>query len=405
MKYALGLGVLVLSALSACTSVDAGSVDSSPSASEDITAGMVNTVDRPNRSIASATMQYYGGSVIANPKVYVVWWGSPANLNADVTKPVGGIADFFAGVLDSPYMDSLSEYNTNIPVQVGTKHGAPGTGQMIGRGNYAGTITLTAIPPGNVTDDQIAATVESAITAGTLPQPDTNTLYAIYFPRNVKITLDGSQSCVLFGAYHYATPANQHQARYAVMPDCGYSFSGVTRVTSHELAEAVTDAVPTPGSSPDFPQAWNTSDGNEVGDLCTSSSGTITTSKGPFSVQGIWDESSHGCKVTHPFASDFSVVASGGAATLTAGAASSVTFQTATVAGAAQPLTLSVIAPAGVTASLSSTTVTSGDSVTVTLTTAPGTTIKDGQVIVQASGTGTAPAVRTAALLVQVGAQ
>ena len=141
------------------------------------------------------------GAVIPNAKVYVVWWGNPANLNPAITAAHGGIADFYAGVLNSNFIDWLNEYNTNINAQAGSHLNQPGTDQRIGRGNYAGTLTLSNIPSGNVTDAQIQATLDQAFAAGTLPPPDENTIYAIYFPNNVSINLGGSTSCSSFGAY------------------------------------------------------------------------------------------------------------------------------------------------------------------------------------------------------------
>jgi hypothetical protein len=400
MKHALGLGLVLLSA---CSLADAGSSEDVEQANQDIVGESPRFVDRPNRDITATHVAYYGGRVISNAKVYVVWWGTGTNLMPEVTRPTGGIADFFAGVLNTNYMDSMSQYNTDITVQAGSKQGTPGTQQRIGRGNYAGTYALTSIPSGNVNDAQISATIEAAINSGALPTPDDNTLFAIYFPRSVRIDIEGMRSCVQFGAYHFATPANQHHVAYAVMPDCGYNFAGVTRVTSHELIEAVTDAVPTPGSNPNYPQAWNTSDGSEVSDLCVSSTATIPTPKGNFSVQGWWDELARGCKITHTSASDFAVVTSGEATALTTAAGNVVTFQTATAAGGPQRLALSVTAPTGVTATLSSSSVTSGESVTVSLAAAAGVAIKDGQVVLTAVGTtGAGPQVHTASVLVHV---
>ena len=60
----------------------------------------------------------------------------------------------------------------------------------------------------------------------------------------------------------------------------------MTSVSTHEMVEAMTDNVPTPASSPDYPQAWNDSMGNEMGDLCNAS-GTVTTDFGTFTVQTI----------------------------------------------------------------------------------------------------------------------
>lgn len=393
MKYA----ALGLALLSACSLADA--TDDVEQTNQDLVTAFV---DKPAREATAGThVAYYGGRVIANAKVYVVWWGTGANLMPEITRPTGGIADFYAGVLNSNYMDSLSQYSTTVAAEVGSHQGSPGTQQLIGRGNYAGTYALTSIPSGtNITDDQIASTLDAAITAGTLPMPDDNTLYALYLPRSVKVTIDGMRSCVQFGAYHYATRGAQHPAAYAVMPDCGYNYSNVTRVSSHELVEAVTDAIPTAGSNPDYPQAWNTSDGYEVSDLCVSTSATIPTPKGNFSVQGWWDELARGCKVTHTSTSDFAVVPSSERASITT-TASDLTFTTSTVAGQPQSLALSVTAPPGVVATLSSTSVTSGAPVTVTVHTVDGAAVKDGQIVVTAVGTtGTGPQTHTAALLV-----
>jgi hypothetical protein len=349
------------------------------------------------------TMRYFGGAVIPNAKVYVVWWGNPASINPVVTAARGGIADFYAGITNSSYIDWLNEYDTNITTQAGSHVGTPGTGQLIGRGNFAGIRTLSSIPAGNVTDAQIQATLDQAFAAGTLPQPDATTIYAIYFPRSVRITLDGSVSCSAFGAYHENTVETvRHNAYYLVIPDCGTSFRGFTVVSSHELIEATTDAQPTPGSNPDFPQAWNDATGSEVGDLCTGSSGRVVTGKGTFTVQGEWDEATHGCPVFHANARDFNVSFATPSATVAAGGQITATLSTATTAGTAQALTLTVTAPAGVTATISPAQVTSG--ATATLTISASSAVSAAQVVVSASGTtGAAAQIHTAALLLNGG--
>ena len=343
----------------------------------------------PTRNAAGTrTEEYFGGPVIPNAKVYAVWWGDPANLSSAVTAAHGGIADFFTGVTNSNFIDWLNEYDTNINAQAGSHSGQPGTNQHIGRGNYVGAATLSGVQvTGTVTDAQIQSALDAAFTAGTLPEPDANTIYAIYFPSSVSIDLGGSTSCIAFGAYHEnTTETARHDAYYLVMPDCGDSFSGVTVVTSHELAEAITDPDPTPGSNPDYPQAWNDASGNEVGDLCESSSGSVSTALGTFSVQGIWDERSQGCKVFTSAAQDFNLALSPNTATLAQGGSATFTVQTATVAGASESLTLSATAPAGVTATVSPSTVTSGSSATLTVTAASAGAASALQVTVQAAG-------------------
>jgi serine protease len=388
----------------------AGCGSSPDTASSDEAAQSTVPVDFPGKAhgmtpaaAAKATLQYYGGPVIPSPKVYVVWWGDPSKINPVLTATKGGIADYFAGITNSKFMDWMNEYDTTIATQVGSHKGSAGTGQRIGRGNYVSTITMSDVPAGNVTDQQIQDTLNKAFDAGTLPEPDENTIYAIYFPASVSISLDqNGTSCSSFGAYHEAAiETTRHNAFYLVMPDCGFSFSGFTSVTSHELIEAVTDPIPTPGSNPDFPQAWNDVQGSESGDLCEGSSGTIATAFGNFKVQGIWDEASHGCKTFRSYKQDYNVSFATNSAALTNGTAQTFTVQTANVAGATQALTLAVTAPAGVTAQLAATKVTSGKSTTLTVT-ASGP-VSAGQIIVRAdgkTGTGSATQSHTAALLV-----
>ena len=298
-------------------------------------------------------------------------------------------------------MDWLNEYSTGINAQAGSHMGSPGTGQYIGRGNYAGTLTLANVPSGDVTDAQVQSTIDQAFVAGTLPPPDDNTLYALYFPTGVSITLDGSKSCSAFGAYHDAIIETQrHNTYYLVMPDCGSSFKSMTSVSTHELVEAITDNIPTPGSSPDYPQAWNDSTGNEMGDLCEGSSGTVTTDFGMFTVQDIWDERTQGCKSFSSDAVDFNVAVSPNVATVSLNAAKTFTVKTAVVAGAAPTLTLSVTAPTGVTATVSPTTLTAGATAAVTVT-ATNPAVQSGlQVVVRADATaGSTVSTHTAALL------
>src|SRR5437764_876342 len=151
------------------------------------------------------------------------------------------------------------------------------------------------------------------------------------------------------------------------MPDCGSSFNGVTSVSTHELVEAMTDNVPTPASSPDYPQAWNDSMGNEMGDLCNGN-GTVATDFGTFTVQTIWDERTQACKTFSSDAKDFNVAVSPNVATVALNSALNITVKTATSVGAAQTLTLSVIAPTGVTATVSPTTIMSGGTAALTIT-------------------------------------
>jgi hypothetical protein len=98
--------------------------------------------------------------------------------------------------------------------------------------------------------------------------PSANTLFGVYFPHGMRITLQGGASCSSFCGYHSHFTYNGVLIKYAVFPytDCAAcSVSGrsvndiLTIVTSHEIREAVTDSLGT---------AWYDSAGYEADDKC-----------------------------------------------------------------------------------------------------------------------------------------
>lgn len=229
---------------------------------------------------------YYGGPVIAKPKVVAVMWGT--QVNSTTVKDIGG---FYTAMLNSTYMDWLTEYNTNIT----SIDGRAGTNQTLGRGSFLGSVTIAPAKMGNrIQDADIQTELEHQIELHVLPAPDEDTLYIVYFPPGVSLTIDNMASCSSFCAYHEGfKSATKGNIFYGAMPDiggscafsCGGTFDDLSRISSHEMVEAITDAFPTAGSSPAYPQAWNATDGNEIGDLC---SGTSTEVRGPsrtYSVQ------------------------------------------------------------------------------------------------------------------------
>jgi hypothetical protein len=237
---------------------------------------------------ASGEMLYYGGPVFSNVKVVSVIWGSGVN-----SQTVSGMPGFLTAIVNSTYVDQMSIYDTP---KKGLHH--KGTHQTIGRGTFLEQVQITPKNQGtNLTDKDVQKELKYQIGIGALPMNDVSTLYMIYFPHNVVITLDGLVSCQSFGAYHFSTGTKNKSSNiyYGVMPDCGYSFNSHTIISSHEYAEATTDNIPTPGSSPAYPQAWNTSDGYEVGDLCEGTQGTLTAGSQTYFVQEIYLNNIAGC--------------------------------------------------------------------------------------------------------------
>jgi hypothetical protein len=143
------------------------------------------------------------------------------------------------------------------------------------------------------------------IAAGDFPQPDDQTVYALYFTANTTITLQNAASCTGFGGYHSSVAVagvSIPQVAYAVLPECQFFgqsstdvFNQVTTAASHELAESATD--PHPGTDTAFylhsNDAWLGAlsyGGGENGDMCTYLVDPSVLESG-YTVQRIWSNS------------------------------------------------------------------------------------------------------------------
>jgi hypothetical protein len=276
----------------------------------------VDLIQRTPKNAASTNsgfadyLDYYGGPVISNVQVLTIFWGP--NVYPAVTT---GIGNFFQSVTNSDYYDLLSEYDTSIS----SMSGHAGTSQSIGRGTFGGSYTITpsicSVTPCALTDAQVQAELLAQVNTAQIPPPqldlygNVNTLYMLYFPAGVAITKSGMTSCVDYCAYH-GTTANTFNSKnlaYGVMPDftppnscnigCGTlsAFLNLTVVTSHELAEAVTDPDIGIASTFAYPVAWIEPGLGEIADVCGHIPATIQTSGGPLTVQQLWSNKQNAC--------------------------------------------------------------------------------------------------------------
>ncbi|KAJ3335679.1 hypothetical protein HDU91_002076 [Kappamyces sp. JEL0680] len=186
---------------------------------------------------SGAKLKYNGGPVIANVEVFVIYWGGKSKVNFSGSQ----IEGFYTGVTQSSWFASMYQYST------------PST--TIGAGSFTGSYDYSSAATGTITDDTIQSTLKSLISSGKIPKPNANTYYAIHFAPGIEITQsDGSASCQVFCAYHgtIAGSTSSGYYQYGIMPDqggscaggCGSSsstFNNLCSVSSHELAEMVTD--------------------------------------------------------------------------------------------------------------------------------------------------------------------
>ncbi len=207
-------------------------------------------------------MGYGGGRLLTAPKIVTVSFaGDDANL-------IGRLQEFDDTITQTPWWTaSTAEYCENPP-----------KGPCIGPGSSGGHVVLNETAASSYVDHEdgknstIVQFIQAHITSGAFPPPDDQTIYMIFFPSGTNISLDGSQSCNSFGAYHFSAKFDVGDAgatisaAYGIEPRCNYNETFLTQAASHELIEAATDT--------DYPNGYNFYDdawcryGCEVGDLC-----------------------------------------------------------------------------------------------------------------------------------------
>ncbi|HEY2117246.1 MAG TPA: DUF11 domain-containing protein, partial [Candidatus Angelobacter sp.] len=264
-----------------------------------------------------AHLTYFGGPVISNVQVVVVFWGP--NVTTALTAN-GTIDQFYTDITTSRYFDLLTEYTTAGI----TSAGGVTSNQTIGHGTFGGKFTITpSVCPGpaacTVTDAQIQTELTNQINNHVLPAPQIdahgiiNTYYAVYFPPSVTVSLDPTtNSCVTGGfcAYHSNTGTN---IPYGVLPDvssggchtgcgAGTTLQIATGVSSHEMAEAITDVQVGSASVFGPPLGWYDNPPNlgEIADLCDPFDVTVNAGSNTYTVELLFSNVQNECAVGPP---------------------------------------------------------------------------------------------------------
>jgi hypothetical protein len=283
-------------------------------------------------AVAGAHLTYWGGPVISNVQVIVVLWGT----HVVTTSPADGTAtlgQFYTDITSSRYYDLLTEYTTSGIVG---NNGVSTSNQTITHGSFGSTVTITPSKcPGDsatactLLDSDIQTELTNQITAKNLPAPQSvagivNTYYAIYFPPNVTIQLDATtKSCVNGGFCAYHSDTNTGTLPYGVMPDfssggcsqqracaTGTTFQIATTVSSHEMAEAITDAQVGTASVFGPPLGWYDhvpppgSDPGEIADICdppAAPQGGVLAGGNLYSVEFLFSNVQNDCVAGPPF--------------------------------------------------------------------------------------------------------
>jgi hypothetical protein len=222
---------------------------------------------------ARAQLTYRGGPLLQAVQVFNFFWGTA--WESQQAALVQSINQFFDYVLTSALLDQLAEYSV--------------AGITIGHGSRTGAVILSTDPPSSITDADVQALIQQEIANDpAVSKPTPNSLYFVYLPPGVSISLGSGTSCSNFCGYHSDING---QIFYAVMPypDCGGCAGAgsvadaLTSTSSHELCEAITD--PIPG------QGWYDDHNGEIGDICA----WQTKKVGTFTVQLEWSNKAGKC--------------------------------------------------------------------------------------------------------------
>ena len=192
------------------------------------------------------TVTFHGGQLLAHVEAQGVYLGSDWNTNTSLKNQAATLDQFLSYLVQSPYMDMLTNAGYNV-----------------GRGTAdAGKIdNLTLNKTSGVTDTQIHTELQSLISSSQLKTPDANRLYVVFVESGVVVKNPPDASNTTFLGYHGAFAGKDASGKsadihYVVIPYPGSpNFSAtsqgfasnldeITSVTSHELAESVTDPNP-----------------------------------------------------------------------------------------------------------------------------------------------------------------
>jgi hypothetical protein len=186
------------------------------------------------------TVSFLGGNVLSQVQAQALYLGN-AFSSSSVKTDTATLDAFLKDVTGGPYLQALTRAGYNV---------RPGSA-------VAGAVDNTALTAGStISDALIRSRLQADVSSGLLQAPNANTLYVVYVQPNVAVNLGSGQGTTQQGILGYHTAfvgANGTPIRYAVvvslggaagnsvLPEATTALDQLTAVTSHELAEAVTD--------------------------------------------------------------------------------------------------------------------------------------------------------------------
>jgi hypothetical protein len=186
------------------------------------------------------TVSFFGGNLLPQVQAQALYLGNEFSSGPASTEPAT-LDAFLKDLTTGPYLQALQRAGYGV---------GPGSAT-------AGAVDSTALTVGStISDAFIRGRLQADVASGLLQAPNANTLYVVYVEPDVAVNLGLGQGTTQQGILGYHTAflgANGAPIRYAVvvspggaagnsvLPEATTALDQRTAVTSHEMAEAVTD--------------------------------------------------------------------------------------------------------------------------------------------------------------------
>lgn len=210
-------------------------------------------------SPSKQTILYHGGAVMAQPNVYVIWYGNWNSSNGtDTAAGQQIVRDFLNAVGGSPYFAINTTYSTSATA-------------INGNVTFAGETSDSGSQGTRLSDAAVQAVVNRAITNSALPK-DTSGVYFVLTSSDVS---ESSGFCKSYCGWHTHATLSSADIKYAFIgnsakclsacaaqtnsPNANPGVDGMVSVIAHELEESTSD--------PDL-NAWYDRQGQENADKC-----------------------------------------------------------------------------------------------------------------------------------------
>jgi hypothetical protein len=222
---------------------------------------------------------FHGGPILSHANVSSVFYGQNWNTDDPKGNVRNSMIDFMKDIVGSPYMAMLGEYG-------------------VGRGTIGKSYDPVYSGPkkgDTVSETQIQSMLLTEMAAGRIPPGAIGQqLFFVYLAPGVKSSWDIANSST---GHHGSFQFFGATAYYAVIADTNFSsVAALTSVTSHELAEAVTDpdvllsnpTGPNTGFSYKYGAWYSTKGSPEIGDGLEGQNANFVVNGHTWTVQKEW---------------------------------------------------------------------------------------------------------------------